>query len=216
MSVISSALKFAARTSWVFVSSLSGFTLFGLVLNIVLFFLLPDRCAVQGSLGAIIADCADAVLIGLLFLPILPILYAILGYRFAIQRTLHFGYVQNREFFFRYLIDRFVNFAQKYAGGGIANATGLATRFLDHLDDLPFAIRAIVRVVKKFVPMADLLDRVNATQLIDANNRDTIAAQIATEADHYLKNELLYPDTTLPKILVAANLIAFVLLRWVF
>ncbi len=214
MSVVSSVLKFAARLSWIFVGSLAGFILLGLLLNIVLFCFLPDRCASDGGLGSVISDCADAVLIGAIFLPIFPIIYAVFGYRFALQRSLHFGYVQNREFLFRYLIDRFVGFAQKHAGGSIADATGLASRFLERLDKLPFVLRIVLQAVKKIVPMADLLDRISPEQLGEGYDRDKAAAHLANEADRYLQNDLLQPDTTLPKILVVVNLLAFILFKW--
>lgn len=215
MSAISSVLKFTANTGWVFARSILGFTLLGLILNIVFFFLLPDRCAVQGSVGAIISDCADAVLIGLLFIPIFPILYGILGYRLALQRTIHFAYVQNRENLFNYVIDRFVGFVQKNAGNSVTNAGSLATRFFNQLDNLPFALRAIMKVIKKIVPMADIFDNINTQQILTATNRTEVVAQISAQTDQYLKNELLNPDTTLPKILVLINILLFALLKWV-
>ena len=216
MSVVTSVLKFVARIGWVFASSILGFALFGLLLNIVFFLFLPDRCAVQGSVGAVLADCTDAVLIGVLFLPLFPILYGILGYKFAIQRSLHFGYVQNRDFLFRYIIDRFAAFAQKYAGGSIAGATSIASRFVDKLDNLPLVLRLVVGAIKKVVPMADLLDHINPNELNNLNDRGAVAAHLAKETDRYLKTELLQPDTTLPKILLVINVLVFVLFKWVF
>jgi hypothetical protein len=215
MSAVSSALKFTARTGWVFAGTLLGFTLFGLVLNLVFFFLLPDRCAIQGSVGAIISDCADAVLIGLLFLPIFPILYGILAYRLAIQRSVHFAYVQNRESLLRYVIDKFVGFAQKHGGNSVANVGSMASNFFNRLDNLPFALRSIIGVLKKVVPMADIFDKIDVQQIAAATtNRDELVSKVSAETDRYLKSELLDPDTTLPTILVAANILLFVLLKW--
>lgn len=217
MSAISSVLKFTARIGWIFSGSLAGFTLFGLILNILFFCLLPDRCATHQNVGAILSDCFDAVLVGLVFLPIFPILYAILGYRLAIQRSIYFAYTHNRDFLFRYIIDRFASFIQKNAGGAMANVGGLANQFFSQLDKLPLVWRGIINMLKNIIPMADIFDKIDLQKISSSTtNRDEIAKNIALEADNYLKSELLAPDKTMPLILISINTLLFVLLKWVF
>ncbi len=151
-----------------------------------------------------------------MFLPIFPILYGILAYRLAIQRSVYFTYVQNRESLLRYVIDKFVGFAQKNGGNSVANVGSMASNFFNRLDNLPFALRSIIGVLKKVVPMADIFDKIDVQQIAAATaNRDELVSKVSAETDRYLKSELLDPDTTLPTILVAANILLFVLLKWV-
>lgn len=217
MSVIKNTFKFAAGVSWTFTRSLVGFILFGLILNIILFFLLPDRCDLKGAEFSYLAsNCLGALLIMLLFLPLFPILYGLLGYKYAIQKTLQFGYVKNRRFFYEYLMQRFMVFVNKYSGGNLAGAASLADRFFDRLEGLPFVLKTIVRTVKKFVPIADIVARVSMQDNnINEQNKEEVALKIADEADRYLKDELLQPDMTLPYLLVGINLGMFALFKWV-
>lgn len=216
MSVVKNTLKFAAGASWTFTRSLVGFTLFGLILNVLFFFLLPDRCDLAGAdLGYLVSNCLGALLIMLLFLPLFPIVYGLLGYKYAIQKTLQFGYVKNRRFFYEYLMQRFMVFVQKYSGGNLASVASLADRFFDRLEGLPFALQIIVRTVKKFVPIADIVARVSEQSNIDEQNKEAVALKIADEADRYLKDELLQPDMTLHYILLVINVLTFAFFKWV-
>lgn len=216
MSAISSVLKFAARTGWVFTSNIVGFTLIGLGLNILFFTLLPDRCSLNNNFGQVITNCADAVFIGALFLPLFPILYAVLGYKYALQKTLQFGYVQNKDFFYKYIISRFVNFLDKnqYTGGALGSVANLAGSFFKHLDNFPFFFRGIIKIIGKFVPFADIIERVAENYRLTQDNVSNVAEQIAHEAESLVKDELLQPDTTLPKILFAINFALFALFKW--
>lgn len=218
MSKIGSLLGFALGTTRRFVGRIALFVIGSVVLNIVLFILLPTRCPLSSGVGfaQIFAECSMSVLIGALFLVGFPIIYALLGYKNAIQNTLHYAYTQNKDVFFEYITDKFlgkINMGSK-AAAGIVNVADFSKRFFDKLDNLPFVFRAIVGVLKKIIPFAEIVTKVAQQNDLETGNRQLIAGNIAREADTYLKTDLLQPDWTLPGVLFVINMGVFALLKF--
>lgn len=142
-----SLLAFAGATTWKFVSRLIAFIIFGIVLNIILFVLLPKSCplAADATLGEKLSQCTLSVLLGVLFLVGFPILYAILGYKSAIQNALYHVYVQNKDLFFNYLSEKFFAKLSNQTLEKIDNINTVSQRFFDKLDNLPFVFRNVSR-----------------------------------------------------------------------
>lgn len=212
-----SLLAFAGATTWKFVSRLIAFIIFGIVLNIILFVLLPKSCplAADATLGEKLSQCTLSVLLGVLFLVGFPILYAILGYKSAIQNALYHVYVQNKDLFFNYLSEKFFAKLSNQTLEKIDNINTVSQRFFDKLDNLPFVFRNVVRILQKIVPFADIVsESVKDTSLPDLDNRQKLAANLSRRTDAIVGETFLEPSWTLPIILIVANLLLFGLVKF--
>ncbi len=218
MSIIGSVLRFAAKGTWLAVSRVLFFAIAGLVLNIVLFWYLPDMCDLtRGDLslgqymGGIATNCTAAFVVGILLIPVFPALYAFLGYKYAIQKTIHYAYVENKDTFYEYTVNRLVDFIDnnQSASKGVLGAVGLADRFFDKLDNMPFVLKNVMKVIKKVVPFVEIENKINEEEKITDDNQTQVAARLAAEADTYVQDELLKPDLTLMLVVLFINLLTF-------
>jgi len=225
MASIGSVLRFAASLTWIAFSRISLFVLFGFILNIILFWYLPDMCDLTGAASGwwaymteLATNCTFAFVISLLFMPLLPIAYGFLGYKYAIQKGVHYAYVQNKDTFYRYTTNKLVNFIDKNAAmsKGMVGAVGLAGKFMHKMDGMPFFFRKVMQVLSKVVPFVDIVDRINNDLELSASNESAIASRLANEADTYIQDELLQPDLTLFWILVGVNAVFFGLIMFFF
>lgn len=210
MPSIKSLLTFAARASWIAVRSLFLFGLFGVLLNVVLFMLLPDLCDAADT-----SVCFPHIGIGIVLLMVFPILYILIGYKFAIQKVIQFSYVQNKDYFYGYTVNKLAAYLgqNKKTGAAISGGAKLIGRFFDKLDNMPFAIRAVLKFIKSVVPIADIVERATNGEAITPENEGKVATRIAEETDKFISTDLLEPGYTIPVIVLIVNLALFGLLH---
>lgn len=207
---ITNLLKFAARTSWLAISRLFFFGIGAVILNLILFALLTNLCVSAAS-----AVCTTRVVAGVILLLVFPVLHIFAGYKYTIQKVIHFAYIENKDFFYRYTVNKLAAFldANKTTGSMVSGGAKLVSRFFDKLENMPFAIRAVVRFLSALVPLSDIVERATDNEAINPKNEGKIAARIAEETDKYIGTQLLEPSFTLSAIVLGINLIVFALFR---
>lgn len=213
MAGIKSLLAFVARASWIAVSRFLFFCLAGLLLNVLLFIYLPDICANAGA-----EVCFPLIAFGIVMLIIFPIIYCLIGYKFAIQKVIQYAYVQNKDYLYRYTVYKLTAFLDKNktTGAAISGGSKLIERFFDKLDNMPFAVRAVLNFIKSVVPISEIVERAANGEAITPENEGKLATRIAEETDKYIHSDLLQPGFALPAIVLTANLAFFGLLHWLY
>ncbi len=110
-------VRFAGGIAWQLISRVMLFIFLGVVINWVLFFLLPDMCSLSGEgmgwlayLKEIASQCTISFIIGFLFLIAFPFAFVFLGYKYSIQNAIHYSYVKNKSTFYQYLSNRMLSF----------------------------------------------------------------------------------------------------------
>ncbi|HRK26166.1 MAG TPA: hypothetical protein PK239_02635 [Chitinophagales bacterium] len=211
MPSLASLLKFAAQASWLGISRLVFWAVAGLALNIALFFWLPNLCATAQT-----SFCAAKIAAIVLFWVVFPVGYAVVAYKFAIQKVIHFAYVQNKDYFYAYTVNRLADFLDrnKLSGSVVGGGGKLIGRFFDKLDNMPFVFRAVLKFLKNMVPIGEIVERATKNEGITPENETRIAARIAEETDKYIGNELLMPDYTLHIMVLVVNIAVFGLFMW--
>ncbi|OWY18901.1 hypothetical protein C7N43_26400 [Sphingobacteriales bacterium UPWRP_1] len=213
MPAIANLLKFAAKTSWLAITRLLFFGAGGFLLNLALFLLLPNLCVNTGT-----SICAWRIAAAALLLLAFPVLYLLVGYKYTIQKVIHFAYVENKDFFYRYTVNKLADFLDrnKTTGNMVTGGAKLIVRFFDKLDNMPFAIRAVLRFISSLVPLADIVERATKEETITPDNEGKLAARIAEETDKFIGTQLLEPGLTLPALVLGANLAVFAALHLLF
>ncbi len=217
MSYISSLIKFAAGVTWIAVSRVLFFFIFGLLLNVVLWWNLPDLCNTSDPDVHMVAKttaCSFSFVISVLFLLVFPVLYLVLGYRHSIWSTARHVYSDQKEKLFRYTTNRFVRFKEKSeteTNGKEDEAENghllqLATNFFDKLDGMPFVFRGVMSLLKRFVPFADIVDKISQeVDLSNESNEKDFASRLSAAADDYVKEDILNPGWIWPLVLLLIN-----------
>lgn len=229
MASVRSFLGFVIGTTWVGISRFIFFVTFGVIVNLVLIYFLPDMCdAVRGNeesfwkyLVSTASGCTFSFVMIALFAIGFPMLYIVLGYKYAFKRILQHAYVKNKDVFYEYFTERLTSFiAKKQAKDNTTNSViTLAGRFLQKLNNMPFVLRWVVSFLKDKIPFGSIIEKVALETDLSANSKATVsdtAKKIALEADTYVKDDLLAPDFTLPMILLSVNIIVLVILLFIF
>ncbi|MGB0931804.1 MAG: hypothetical protein ACPGVB_13565, partial [Chitinophagales bacterium] len=197
------------------------FVFFGVFMNWVLFLFLPDLCNISREglslfpyLTKVASDCTLGFIVGLLFLVGFPAGFVFLGYKYSLQNAIQYSYVKNKDTFYKYFSTKMLSFVEKKQSGN-AGVMQLAGNFLEKLDNVPWAMRAVINFFKDKIPFVELLEKISVNTEISADNSEEVANRLAQDADTYIKDELLKPDTTLIWGLVLINVGLFVLLKWI-
>ncbi|MEZ4888900.1 MAG: hypothetical protein R3E32_29510 [Chitinophagales bacterium] len=219
---LTSIIRFGVGITWKVVSRIIFFTFLGVVINWVLFFMLPDMCDLQQSqqggmiayFQELISHCFLAFAIGVSFLVLFPIAYIFLSYKQSLQSAIYYVYVKNKETFYKYISDRMLSFVEKKKTGD-KSVVQLAGNFLEKLDNVPFVMRWIIGFLKDKIPFVEVLEKMNVDVEITPENSEAVAMRLAHDADQYIEDELLKPDLTLVWLLIGINIGVFALVKWI-
>ena len=191
MSLISNSIKLVAKSTTAFLSSLLLFILGGLALNLFLIINFPALCGETSY-------CALYWLAVVLFVPGFVILYALVGYKYAIQRVIQVVYSQNKPAFYNYLTEKLTNYftAQQKTNPNNTDWGSMALGFFAKLDGLSFVLRKAAKLLVGRIPLGEVL--LNVVEKSEANsslngeetNNNTPLSEAAANNDQ--------PNTTPP------------------
>jgi len=215
-----SLVRFGAGIAWQVVSRIIFFTFIGVLINWVLFFMLPDMCNLSSEdlawgtyLQELASQCTVGFIVGLLFLIGFPAAYIFLGYKYSFQNAIHYAYVKNKSTFYDYISDKMLSFvADKQSGS--TSALQLAGNFLEKLDNVPWVMRVVINFLKDKIPFVEVLEKMNVDMDITPENSTEVANRLAQDADEYIEDELLKPDMTLVWLLMGINAAIFAFVKW--
>lgn len=198
MTLIATALQFAAKTAWIATSRIALFAVFGILLNSFLFYALSPYCT-DGSYFF----CTRSIVLGIILMAIFPLLYLFFGYRYMVKKVIHYVYSENRDKLFAYTAHQLSGMAKSVPAAAIARTT---SSFFQQLEKLPFVFRVALKALKNFVPFAEVVEKMSQDAETSWDNPQIISQKLSLETDKYIKEELLKPDITLPAILFGVNI----------
>lgn len=217
---LKSLVRFGAGIAWQLISRVILFVFFGVLINWVFFFLLPDMCSIEGEglgwmtyMREVASQCTISFIVGFLFLIAFPIAFVFLGYKYSIQNAIHYSYVKNKDTFYHYLSNRMLSFVETKQSGD-SNALQLAGNFLEKLDNVPWVMRTVIGFFKDKIPFVEVLEKMSAKVDITPENSEAVALQLAQDADEYIEDELLKPDLTLVWVLLGISVVLFALVKF--
>lgn len=218
MSRISSILRFAGKTFWIGIRNILGFALMGFIVNLILLMYLPNICELTDATSMFsfsnIGNCTGLLVVSLLFLIIFPIAYIYLGYKYAIQSTIHRVYVKNKGWFYDLIVERLFQFLGNKTTSKVLNAADAGSwisGFFEQLDKVPRSFRLVINTLKPIVPFVEIAKQIstNAQLSLEEGNSSEFTKEFSDAADAFVEDELLQPDLTLPIALLIINLGVF-------
>lgn len=224
MGKFTSLVKFVFKTTFKAFSRVALMVIFGIVLNLILLFFLPDMCSLDKGdaslmeyVGNVASGCTPALIFGLLFAIGFPFAYFFLAQKFGVQSAIHYAYVENKPYFYQYFTDKMMSHVAKKQANSSAGLMEITGKFLTKLNDVPFIFRIIINFLKDKIPFLEVIEKISNQIDISPNaNVQEVAQKLATEADVYVQDELLRPSLWLFWIVLAVNLGVFGLVHLVY
>lgn len=216
MSAVKNILQTGLQSTWAYTSRLVGIVALGILLNIIFFFLIPDRCqlSLDKSYIYVLKNCFPAFVIGLLFLVGFPIAYFFVAQQYAIQKVIETVYIKHKDEFYEYLTDNLIKFTNNNKSlAGSLQAGNVLHSFFKKLDNLPFIFRIVVKYLSKKIPLIEIAEQVSQQANFTQGNTQAAAKQLSDKAQSHISDELLNANKLWLILLLIFNIMVFIAVK---